>query len=1583
MSKSSTATGKIQTQLSSQSAWSKGPPSANSPRSQSPVSVNVASPVTPSHARRPSALSQSVNVKDGVSVARSNAGSVRAGNNVSFGSIDDRSAAISTSPAAAPSPISTATKNESTIKSFGTVAATPTSASHLNGKSSVATATSSGLSKSTSSSSTRPPFSATSASTSNSSVASSVATSISSTSTASPLKLNKKDITKLFQGGGSPAPSSAEPAPAPSPSTRPAPLPTHSPAHGHAPLPGQQQGGPPSQFSQSYQPFVPGRQQPSGMGSPRSPAFPRPGPNGTGPPNQRPGPPPGPGGAPSSPRMSHVHPHGQPPGMPPQQMQPMQWGAPYGYYPGMEQYQWYPGMPPVMHSPLGPHGTPHPPPSGLPPSSHGAPMAMSPRNQPPPLPGTPTTAPAVPHPANSPHPLPGSPAQAAPIIHTHGGHTNNSSVSLSSPPPTPSQGQGRPLNTNASAFVPGGAPTVGRSAKVAIKSPDGREIDVDKFKKASPNPPTIPIPPASPGLTHSRTQRASVRIESESDKLKRLEEETAKKDKENKEREEQERKEIEAKRKAEEEERKKKEEKERAKKEAEEVERKKREEEERLKKEAEEVAKKKKEEDERAKKQAEETVRRKEEERLRKEEEEKEKARLAAEEAEKERIKKEEEEKERMRREKEEEESRLAKLEEEDKRLEEEEGEDVIPPSPETATKEREEGEIDETSLIDGDIKGKKEALHIDTANSMPPPADIPRRRPGPLDLNFRKDSKDLPNPPMSALATARVIANLNDVEYPEGIKSPKVELNANAPAGKFRYDRDFLLQFMKVCTEKPEHLPPLEVLGLEPADQQFHTMSRGGSGRGSRHGSGALTPSGSRPNSVGLGIGFAKPGSAGPFAGMGNFSTPSSKLTSEERFQQSRSASVGTGPGLQFGARAQMTRTNSQGGPGHPSNRTRSKRGEKRGDQNRPPNAQQGGSAFGTSHGGAFANMEPVAPLEASANRWVAASAGPGSRKAPVVDTDSPEVVDRKVKGLLNKLTMEKFDSISDQIIAWANKSEKEKDGRTLIQVIRLVFEKATDEAAWSSMYARLCRKMMEQISQDVQDDGIKNSEGKPIAGGQLFRKYLLNRCQEDFERGWAARETTAAAARSKATTDEAIKAANEKKGTTDESELYSEEYYAAQKAKRQGLGLIKFIGELFKLQMLTERIMHECVKKLLGNVENPEEEEIESLCQLLTTVGQILDTPKAKAHMDVYFQRMKELAAKNGQVSSRMQFMIQDVIELRDRKWINRKAVAAPTTLAAVHEAAAKEKAVAEKEAMQRTISMSRGGSRRGNDRNPEQPDGWSVAGSGGPPRPPPKVGDLSQFGKISKQQPIQTFGPSSVFNKKDAAKRESISRTSSSSNMFQMLSQNPEAAEAAAKASSRPPSRKPSVDFGTNGAPEVPAQRRKLQLLPRTKPAEEGTPAVSEDEPDTLAKDGSGSMTEAEAEKKIDQDVQELFAVRNLEEADVYFTNLPKEHQFRLVKRLVDKSLESKEADVKLVVDFFSQAASKGQCDAATFEEGFLPAAELLDDTAMDAPKAVDYMAMLVRGAQLDKDEEKLKRITEKSEFNSEKLLRLVAA
>ncbi|KAI6007614.1 armadillo-type protein [Pisolithus orientalis] len=502
----------------------------------------------------------------------------------------------------------------------------------------------------------------------------------------------------------------------------------------------------------------------------------------------------------------------------------------------------------------------------------------------------------------------------------------------------------------------------------------------------------------------------------------------------------------------------------------------------------------------------------------------------------------------------------------------------------------------------------------------------------------------------------------------------------------------------------------------------------------------------------------------------------------------------------------------------------------------------------------------------------------------------------------------------------------------------------------------------MMETISPRLQDDDIKSTDREPITGGLLFRKYLLNQCQEDFERGCVGMKATARAAAAKASDEEAIKAAGE-------GELYSDEDYVTQQAKRQSLGLIKFIGELFKLQILAERIMHECVKNLLGNMENPEEEEIESLCQLLRTAGQFMDVPKAHAHMDVYFQRMSELC-ENPNVSPRMQFMLQDVIELRDRKWQPRNVVNAPTTLAAVHEAAAQET-----QAFQRQFSMSRGGSKRGAERNVEpSPDGWAVAG-GSQPTPPTKAGDLSHFGKISKAAPM-VMGPSNVFAGKKDIKRESMTRTNSSSNMFLMLSQNPELAMEPKP--SRAPSRKPSTDLDKS---EPTPQRKKLQLLPRTIPApgEISSPS-SEEEPEAAP---AAQMSEKDAQKKIDEDAKEFFAARNLEEADAYFTALTKEHRFRLVDKLVSTALESKEADARLVADFFSRPASQHECLPDAFEAGFMPMAELLDDIAIDAPKAFEYMAIMLKGAGIDKDEQRMKRIAEKVMDGGDRLLQLVSS
>ena len=262
-------------------------------------------------------------------------------------------------------------------------------------------------------------------------------------------------------------------------------------------------------------------------------------------------------------------------------------------------------------------------------------------------------------------------------------------------------------------------------------------------------------------------------------------------------------------------------------------------------------------------------------------------------------------------------------------------------------------------------------------------------------------------------------------------------------------------------------------------------------------------------------------------------------------------------------GDHSHLQRTLSQGGPdGVPmlNNCVRSTHGKNCGEHKM---ADQQQDRYGQSQSSTGQNpaLDAVTPLQFSANRW-------DRKSLAVTDPNSPKIVDRKVKSLLNKLTIENFDPISDQIIAWANKSKKEKDGRTLIQVIKLMSEKVTDKEMWSEMSAQLCHKIMERISPQVQDNDIKNAEGKPITCGQLFHKHLLNRCQKNFECHWA-KEIAVAAAAIRALKDQAMKATNKKGKGSGGIVLpcYSDKHYAAQKAKHQCIGLIKFIGELFKL--------------------------------------------------------------------------------------------------------------------------------------------------------------------------------------------------------------------------------------------------------------------------------------------------------------------------------------------------------------------------------------------------------------------------------
>ena len=488
------------------------------------------------------------------------------------------------------------------------------------------------------------------------------------------------------------------------------------------------------------------------------------------------------------------------------------------------------------------------------------------------------------------------------------------------------------------------------------------------------------------------------------------------------------------------------------------------------------------------------------------------------------------------------------------------------------------------------------------------------------------------PSAALQSLRSARFLTSVNDVSYPDAIASPNPALNTAAPQGKFRYDKNFLLQFQNVFTEKPSETWLEKV--KETVGDTSDTSSRPGSVR---------TPSIIGPRQA------SRPSLPQAFAGMGTFAQPGGRTLAP-------SSTTGKGyrePAGGVGRPQQQTMQNPLAGfanrpggfpVGMASNMTRTSSSTSLASHPQSPrsNTSQRGGRGGGSKGGRnprendkdakamplTAGLE-LKPIQVSATGWKPRSVGVNATGAvgPApggAGHMAPDVVQRKVKSNLNKMTPNNFDKISDQILEIAGQSKDETDGRTLRQVIQLTFEKATDEAHWAQMYAEFCQRMLQSMSPEIKDENIRDKNGNVVVGGNLFRKYLLNRCQEEFERGWK------------------MNLPDKPEGESKEEVMLSDEYYIAAAAKRRGLGLVRFIGELYKLGMLTERIMHECVKKLVDYEGIPDEAEVESLTSLLKTIGQNLDsTDKGRPLMDVYFGRINTMIDTEG-LPSRLRFML-----------------------------------------------------------------------------------------------------------------------------------------------------------------------------------------------------------------------------------------------------------------------------------------------------------------------------------------------------
>ena len=156
-------------------------------------------------------------------------------------------------------------------------------------------------------------------------------------------------------------------------------------------------------------------------------------------------------------------------------------------------------------------------------------------------------------------------------------------------------------------------------------------------------------------------------------------------------------------------------------------------------------------------------------------------------------------------------------------------------------------------------------------------------------------------------------------------------------------------------------------------------------------------------------------------------------------------------------------------------------------------------------------------------------------------------------VSAILNQLCFHNVYHLTEKLTACTS----EREVKTCME---LIYEKAISET--KPGVAELCAKLC-QVNFN-------------------FRKLLISHCQKEFE--------------------------NANIGNQEQTLVEQEE---ALTLKKRRLGNIKFIGELYKLEMLTARIMHEIVKKLLSM---GDEESLDCLCNLLIIVGRKLDVETKK---------------------------------------------------------------------------------------------------------------------------------------------------------------------------------------------------------------------------------------------------------------------------------------------------------------------------------------------------------------------------------
>lgn len=207
------------------------------------------------------------------------------------------------------------------------------------------------------------------------------------------------------------------------------------------------------------------------------------------------------------------------------------------------------------------------------------------------------------------------------------------------------------------------------------------------------------------------------------------------------------------------------------------------------------------------------------------------------------------------------------------------------------------------------------------------------------------------------------------------------------------------------------------------------------------------------------------------------------------------------------------------------------------------------------------------------------------------------------------------------------------------LIGVTYLIYEKALEDTDFPQqvhVYGNMC-KIFSKKSVEVKNCPKHN---------RTFREILLERCQKDFE-SFVLEQLNA---------EIQLSEIQDYLDIEQKKVLHLAHAEKKRKFRMKRLGNVRFIGHLYKVQMLGTAIINRCMELLLNA---PGDTSLECVCILLTIRGNfIFENGERASSLVPYLQRIYELVHHNEglKISLRVKCMMQNILDLRKDKWVPR---------------------------------------------------------------------------------------------------------------------------------------------------------------------------------------------------------------------------------------------------------------------------------------------------------------------------------------